>query len=60
MNESFKLSSSQHPELDAPMALLDAIFDSSNLLNAHMDINFNFIRVSKAYAEINQKKSIFF
>ncbi len=40
--------------------LLDILFDQSNVMIAHMDTQFNFIRVSKEYAEADKKEMAYF
>jgi len=40
--------------------LLEAIFNQSNVMIAHMDTQFNFLRVSKAYADADKKDTMFF
>ncbi len=60
MNEPIDLCSERYIGIESSKSLIDAIFNKSNLMVAHMDATFNFIRVSKAYAEADQKPIDFF
>ncbi len=60
MNEKKISESIKNPIHEENNNLLDAIFDQSNVMIAHMDTQFNFLRVSKAYAEADKKDRMFF
>ncbi|GAG84400.1 unnamed protein product, partial [marine sediment metagenome] len=60
MNEKKISESVKNPIYEENKNLLDAVFDQSNIMIAHMDTQFNFLRVSKAYAEADKKNTDFF
>ena len=60
MNEEKISESIKNPIHEENNSLLDALFDQSNVMIAHMNTQFNFLRVSKAYAEADEKDAIFF
>lgn len=59
MNEKKISESIKNPIHEENDNLLDAIFDQSNVMIAHMDTQFNFLRVSKAYAEADKRDTMF-
>ncbi len=47
-------------ELRETTQLLETVFDTTHVLVAHLDTRFNFIRVNRAYAQADQRDTLFF
>ncbi|MFX1274271.1 MAG: PAS domain S-box protein [Promethearchaeota archaeon] len=60
MDEPQILKTSKHPPIKDTNQLLNVLFDQSNIMIAHLDPQFNFIRVSQAYADADGRIPEFF